>query len=147
MTAEILPVFVYGTLLFPEVTGALGIQLADEGTLARLNGFRRFTVRLSARGNFPAIVRSTEHAVSGRVLMLHSPADLRTMDEFEGIDEGYYTRESVTVVMSDGRLQEAFAYVCGVRLQAFLDGPWDPEQFRANDLRDYAGRLRGGGRS
>lgn len=139
--------FVYGTLLFPEVTDALGIRLADDGTSATLNGFQRLTVRLSARGNFPAIVRSTEHAVSGRVLMLHSLADLRTMDEFEGTDEGYYTRESVRVVTSGGQQQEAFAYVCGVRLQAFLDGPWDPEQFRANDLRDYAGRLRGGWRS
>ncbi|MCR9200312.1 MAG: gamma-glutamylcyclotransferase [Planctomycetaceae bacterium] len=147
MTAQKPAVFVYGTLLFPEVTDALGIRLVNEGTSATLNGFQRLTIRLSACGNFPAIVPSSEHAVTGRVLTLHSPADLRTMDEFEGIEEGYYTRESVRVVMSGGQQREAFAYVCGVRLQPFLDGPWDPEQFRADDLRDYAGRLRGDGRS
>lgn len=135
-------VFVYGTLLFAEVTDALGIrQAADESVPALLPDFRRQTVRLSASGNFPAIVPAAEQSVAGRVLSLLGPDDLRVMDEFEGLDEGYYSRQTVRVTTSAGRTLEAFAYVCGARLRPFLAGSWDPVKFRAHDLSDYVGRI------
>jgi len=134
------PVFVYGTLLFAEVTSALGIR-ARRLTAATLPDYQRQTVRLSPRGNFPAIVSRAGDSVTGALLQLDSQQDLDLMDEFEGTAEGYYERRLVTV-LAEQREQEAFAYVCGPPLQPFLDGAWDAELFRIQDLANYVHGLR-----
>jgi len=137
-------VFVYGTLLFDEVTTRLRIYSrgeADETEVraarspAVLHGYERLTVWLRDHGNFPAIVPGPGR-VDGHLLAKVTAASLARMDEFEGIADGYYSRDVVTVE-SQGRTLEAFAYVCGEPLRSFLDGPWDPDAFRGNDLAWY----------
>ena len=144
MSHECCNVFVYGTLLFDEVTTPLRIFSRDgrDGTevpVARrpaiLDGYDRFTVRLREHGNFPGIVRGSG-TVEGHLLTAVTPESLARMDEFEGIADGYYARERVSVV-ADGESHDAFAYVCGEPLLQFLDGDWDIEVFRANDLDWY----------
>ena len=144
MSDDTCSVFVYGTLLFDEVTTPLRIYSRDEaeGTEVRaarspavLHGYDRFTVRLRDHGNFPAIVPGSGR-VDGHVLVHVTAESLARMDEFEGIADGYYSRDVVTVE-SQGQTLEAFAYVCGEPLRSFLDGSWDPDAFRRNDLAWY----------
>lgn len=90
-------VFVYGTLLFPEVTSRLGLVSLDPLTgreiplirhWSTLVGYERYRVKLRPVGNFPAIVSSGD-VVEGELLEHVSLKSLATMDEFEGIAEGY----------------------------------------------------------
>lgn len=137
-------VFVYGTLLFPEVTDRLGVTSINPATaeptplsrrVASLDGYERYTVRLREHGNFPAIVPG-DGVVVGEVLECVPPESLARLDFFEGIDEGHYHREMVHV-QCEGTLVDAFAYVCGDILREYLDGPWDVDAFRENDLEWY----------
>lgn len=145
--AQTYDVFVYGTLLFPEVTSQLGVVSLDTSggrvpvrrNDANLKDFQRFTVKLREHANFPAIIRGAG-TVSGHLLSGVTHDSMRRLDEFEGIASGYYTRETVNVSTSEG-IQSAFAYVCGPRLRDFLDGPWDPDAFKQNDLSWYLGNV------
>lgn len=142
-------VFVYGTLLFPEVTDELGVLSVDPATdrhcplireRATLSGYERFTVRLREHGNFPAIVLG-DGCVEGQLLRELPASSLRILDDFEGISAGYYVREEVEVRLSNGQASRAFAYVCGEPLASHLDGPWHEEQFRVNDLQWYVANV------
>ncbi len=138
-------VFVYGTLLFPEVTAGLGIVSAEDGSDesvavlssdAVLHGYERFKVQLRKEANFPAIVSANDKSVSGRLLQQVTDESLHRMDAFEGITDSYYSRELVTVAIEEGEV-EAWTYVCGDRLRSYLDGTWDAEQFRQSELEWY----------
>ncbi len=143
-------VFVYGTLLFPDVTSMLGLvsvdpQMGSDVPLIRrpatLANFTRHTVALRDVGNFPAIIAGGD-GVEGHVLTNVSTASLQQMDEFEGIAEGYYSRDEVTVV-ANGAEVSAFAYVCGERLRGYLKGDWDPQRFEKNELAWYVKNVMG----
>lgn len=100
MTSHTTHVFVYGTLLFDEVTSRLGIQSKPnsrflqkgKGALdlikqpAVLMGYQRFRVRLRKLGNFPAILPA-DGEVSGQVLLDLTPESLIRLDNFEGLEE------------------------------------------------------------
>jgi gamma-glutamylcyclotransferase (GGCT)/AIG2-like uncharacterized protein YtfP len=142
MIVKPINVFVYGTLLFPEVTNRLGIVSIDDGSevplireAATLNGYRRFTVRLRDVGNFPAIVPA-EDSVEGEVLRNVSVESLHRLDNFEGIADGYYSREEVTV-QAAGEATTALAYICGSPLRPHLSGSWDANKFRTHELQWY----------
>lgn len=137
-------VFVYGTLMYPEVLDALEIRLADSQPpkSATLYDFCRETVRLTPEGNFPGIVAATGEEVVGLLLTLKEDADLDILDEFEGVSEGYYRRQAVSVDVTGESFTTAFAYVCAHRLVPYLDGPWCPDRFRSQDLAEYVRRMR-----
>ncbi len=143
-TPRTFDVFVYGTLLFSEVTTSLGVVSIDESgselsdvrrTDVVLPGYERFAVSLRDSANFPAIIPG-DGAVHGHLLTRVSEGSLRRLDEFEGVADGYYSREVVTVMAATGE-HKAFAYVCGAPLRSFLGGAWDPEAFRDRDLLWY----------
>ena len=134
-------VFVYGTLLFDEVTTELGITSRGSETLIRrealLDGYERFTVRLQPSRNYPAIIEMENGSVRGQVLFDVTDSSLARLDQFEGIAEGFYTRDVVQVQMlglDNERLTTwltAYVYVCGNLIRDYLDGGWDPEAFRS----------------
>lgn len=137
-------VFVYGTLLFAEVTEALCIRSAgedgNEAALKRipavLDGYQRLTVRPGRRGAYPAIIPGPGH-VSGLILSELTEASLAILDEFEGIEDGLYTRELVDVQTADKLTQRVFTYVCGDVIKPHLGSVWDPQAFRASELDWY----------
>ena len=144
-------IFVYGTLLFSEITDRLGIVSNDDDgnpsdKLKRekgvLLGYERFTVRLRQRGNFPAIIPSPD-SVNGQILFDLTDESLAKLDQFEGIKDGLYTREKIRVghLLGSKASLKAETYVCGECLHEKLDGPWDPEQFRENELNWYVENL------
>jgi gamma-glutamylcyclotransferase (GGCT)/AIG2-like uncharacterized protein YtfP len=71
----------------------------------------------------------------GRSWLDVTPEELEKLDAFES---GIYDRELVSVLASDGRALECWAYIvrpdCRGRL---LDVPWDREEFRRRHLATF----------
>lgn len=141
-TDETIDVFVYGTLLFPEITARLGIESRSSDSLirrpAKLFGYERFTVRFRGEGDPPAIIPAENASVSGQILCDVTHGSLQRLDWFEDVASELYTREIVRVEV-DGEVEplKVFAYVCGERIRSELDGEWDPDVFRERSLHWY----------
>ena len=142
-THETINVFVYGTLLFPEITARLEIESRSSDSLirrpAKLSGYKRFTVRFRGEGDPPAIIPAENSSVAGQVLCDITEESLQRLDWFEDIASELYTREEVCVELQDGEQEslEVLTYVCGERIRSQLNGGWDPEVFRERDLSWY----------
>jgi gamma-glutamylcyclotransferase (GGCT)/AIG2-like uncharacterized protein YtfP len=119
------PLFVYGTLLFPEV-------------LERVLGRRPEMCRAAAPGfaarRMPGVIWpgmiSVELSAAGGCLLLDlTTEELEILDEWEGDP---YRREGLDVVDDHGRVVHAAAYVvdaCDV-----TDEPWVSREFHAREL-------------
>jgi len=132
--------FAYGTLQFADIFAAVtGLQAA--GVAATLAGFRCEGVRGEL---YPAVRPEASGQVAGRVYHGLSRPALAALDRFEG-DE--YRRRVVTVVLEDGRRQQAWCYVIAPHWRRRLDGRlWDPVQFERLHRRAYLRRLQSGHR-
>lgn len=120
--------FVYGTLMVPEVVRRLlGHEL--EMRSAKLPGYQRFRV---ADAVYPGIIEGREEdSVSGQLLSGMSTKGWDTLDIYEG-DE--YTRRAVEVIDASGAKMIAQAYV--FKDARFLtDEPWDDSEV-LNQLKD-----------
>lgn len=134
--------FAYGTLMFPEVRSALiGDALPAEPV--RLAGYGRHTVRHPDWLPFPAILAQDGEVVEGLLISALAPAVRDILDRFENVESGLYQKMVVTVDDRAGRPITAAAYVAGDVLTPHLSGPWDPEQFRRDQLADFMGRVFG----
>lgn len=138
-------VFVYGTLLFPEITDRLGI-VSQSSSLRReravLRGYRRLTVKFRGNADPPAIFVDPEGSVVGDILLDITEQSLQTLDWFEDIEHHLYTRERVSVELPNQsadtpNTMDVFVYVCGERIRNLLSGEWDPAYFRSNYLEWY----------
>jgi len=127
--------FVYGTLLAPELRRAL-IGRNPETTTATLAGYACFRVR---RAPYPAVVAQPGASTGGEVLLGLTSTELDQLDEFEST---LYQRMVTTVLTEDGLPLEAFAYVIddGAR-QRLTDEAWDYELFRSKHLHRYLGAM------
>lgn len=140
---ETINVFVYGTLLFPEITAALDIESRHSNSVkrrpAKLSGYERFTVNFRGEGDPPAIIPAENSSVVGQVLCDLTEDSLQRLDWFEDIASELYTRERESVEFLDAEHErlEVFTYVCGERIRPQLEGEWDPEVFRERDLAWY----------
>ncbi|HET6636159.1 MAG TPA: gamma-glutamylcyclotransferase family protein [Streptomyces sp.] len=122
------PLFVYGTLRFPQVLQALLGRVPDSraGTAA---GWR--TAALAGRV-YPGLVPAADATAEGLLLTGVSPGERERLDEFEGA--AYALRP---LPMTDGGY--AWAYVW--QGDEVLDEDWDAEVFAAEHLAGYAARL------
>lgn len=92
-------VFVYGTLTDPEQAGAVLDSVEFVGR-ATLSGCHR------VNGAYPTLAPGGE--VDGRLLRT---ADIRALDEYEGVDRGLYVRVTVPLVADDAPGREVAVYV------------------------------------
>jgi gamma-glutamylcyclotransferase (GGCT)/AIG2-like uncharacterized protein YtfP len=123
--------FVYGTLLFPDVVRAL-VGREPQGRHARLPGFARRSIRGEL---YPAIVPSPAAETPGLVYVDLDATALMVLDRFEG---DLYERRLVEAALEDGGRMRVFAYVIAATKVACLDDePWDPSEFAARHLRAY----------
>ncbi|MCB9897870.1 MAG: gamma-glutamylcyclotransferase [Planctomycetes bacterium] len=128
-------VFVYGTLMFPEVTAAL-LGHAPRGRPARLADHARLAVRDAV---YPGIVPRFGATVRGVLFADVDAADLARLDAYES---AIYERRRVEV-LSDGVVQPAWAWIVTERERARLtDQPWDERVFELCHLTAYVERCR-----
>ncbi len=113
--------FVYGTLMFPEIFKRV-TSSKPSYVPAVLKGYHRFNIKTPDGGKlpYPAIYPAKDGIVHGLVTEV-SEADLTNIDEYEA-DE--YERVMCTVMTDRGEC-EAFVYVWNSD-PAYLSGTWEP---------------------
>lgn len=120
--------FVYGTLLFPDLVRALIGRVPDR-TTAAVAGWR--AAALPGRA-YPGLVRAAGATARGLVLTGLTAAEWQVIDAFE--DGGYDLTELELV---DGRRGWAYTWADDI---APLPEDWSAEEFAARHLADYVAR-------
>lgn len=133
-------VFVYGTLMVPEVLH-LVLARTPESMSASLPGYHRYSLQGEL---YPAIVLASEThpapLVSGRLLAGIGVSELTTLDVYEG---PMYRRDVVMVLTADGQPVKAFAYVLRDEHRAKLaTRDWDLQKFKARQLQRFLEQVR-----
>ena len=127
--------FVYGTLLFPQVMRAITGRDCT-GEPAALDGYARFAVRKQV---FPGIVEMPGGQVEGILYRDIGDTDFSRLDEFES---DIYFRRQVTVSLGDRSCIHAYTYVVASDFRHLLDDRcWDPDHFQEAHLDAYLARL------
>lgn len=122
--------FVYGTLVFPEVIEALTGRV-PESIPAILHGYVRYTV---AGQVYPGIVKHRDSSVEGLLYTGITPEELERLNEYE---DTFYELMTLDVIAGTKNLK-AFVYVVPLSSIGVLDDtPWDPELFRKNQLEKF----------
>ncbi len=118
--------FVYGSLLFPELIEKL---TGEKFSLipAVLHGFRRFAVKGS---DYPAIVPEENSKVTGMLVMDVDAKSMKMLAYFEG-DE--YRKEDV-VVVSENKKFNATSFVWNEDLKLLEKYDWDFQKFKKHSL-------------
>ncbi|KOX16012.1 gamma-glutamylcyclotransferase family protein [Nocardiopsis sp. NRRL B-16309] len=118
------PLFVYGTLLFPQILRALLGRVPDSAPAAA-PGWRAAPL---AAHPYPALVPASGTA-SGRLLSELTEAECRVIDTYEG--DGYDVRRLSLVGGEEG-----WGFVADGPVDA-APGDWDPDAFAAEHLDAY----------
>lgn len=113
---EMIPVFVYGTLLSGESNYRIIEPFVQKVTPVQLRNYKMHSIQ----GHFPAIIKSKKNGViSGELMYLKPPRYQKAIDRLDRL-EGYieqapecsmYLREKVTVITESGDQVEAYAYI------------------------------------
>ncbi len=122
-------VFVYGSLLFPEIAEGLCRQkLSAESAV--LNGFARFALK---GADYPAIIRKENSKVKGKVLLNLDERALELLTFYEG-DE--YELIPVKVELSEESVDAlVFVWTGGNEFLETFD--WNAERFNKESLEFY----------
>jgi len=134
-------IFVYGTLMFPDVVRALTgreFTMAD----AVLDGFARYAWNDREEPKVPGIIPEPGNSVAGKLLKSVDPASLEILDRFEGTEDGYYLKHNVSVHIPAGGSCEAVAYVAGPAIIPQLEGVWTADVFAEKWLDQYIATIR-----
>lgn len=122
-------VFVYGSLLFPEIAeGLCGKKLKSEA--ASLSGYSRFALK---GADYPAIIKKSNSTVEGKVLLNLDENAIYLLTFYEG-DE--YGMAPVKVETSSGII-DAVAFVWMGGNEFLEDFDWDEDQFESESLAFY----------
>lgn len=129
-------VFVYGTLLVPELMRVVsGREYPSVEAIA--HGYARS--RLAGRV-YPGIVATAGSQAPGRVYLEVSQESLRRLDYFEGPE---YVRGPLEVTLQDGSRLDALAYIVPSEKRSLLTGEaWGVDHFRARDCQAFVERAR-----
>ena len=122
-------VFVYGSLLFPEIAdGLCGQKLKWEN--ATLIGYSRFALK---GADYPAIIKENSSKVEGKILLSLDQDSVELLTLYEG-DE--YEIVPVKVKTHSGSIN-AVAFVWKAGNEFFEDFDWSKEQFKSESLAFY----------
>ena len=136
------PVFVYGTLLFPEVRRALfGREPAT--VRAELRGYARYAIRAPGFEPFPVIVAETQGRVDGLLISDMDQSEVDCLDCFENVAGGLYDKLVLNVFSEARETQGVITYAAGPRLADSIAEPWDPAAFRRDGLCSFMRRCFG----
>ncbi len=134
--------FVYGTLLIPEIWRRISGADSLESRAATLEGYE---VRRVAGEAFPGIVvgEAGGEPVAGRVFFGLGAAEMRLLDAYE---DSFYERIKVMPLVDGLGPVAAQAYVVPQDLAASILSaePWSLAWFERHALADFRARLFGG---
>jgi cation transport regulator ChaC len=83
-----------------------------EARVAQLQGFRlAFNKRRKSDESVVANIMPDASSVTWGVIYRCRPDAITTLDKFEGVRQGHYSRKTVNVITRDGESIEALAYV------------------------------------
>ena len=122
-------VFVYGTLLFPEILNGLTGRTFPEAT-ATLPDYKRFQVKF---GDYPAIVASEDARVNGKLIFNVDARSLEMLRFYEGDD--YNCIETVVDLPSEK--VKALVFVWNKNRDLLAESDWHIENFKNKFLLDY----------
>lgn len=121
-------IFVYGTLLFPDVQKVvMGEEVAS--VEATLSGYRR--AKLLGR-DYPGIISSPDGQVVGRLLLNIRSEALALLDMYEGFE---YQRIEVVAIAETPT--PALTYAWALSLDEVGEEDWDPVAFQRDKLRTF----------
>lgn len=122
-------IFVYGTLLSPEITSKLTGK-SFKMTPAVLPGFKKYCVK---ENDYPAIIPMDDSNTSGMVLEDIDDSSLNVISFYEG-DE--YVKKKVTVLLNDTPKKVlTFVWVKGQNL--LENREWNFQNFQKTKLKYY----------
>ncbi|MDX8341575.1 gamma-glutamylcyclotransferase family protein [Draconibacterium sp. IB214405] len=122
-------VFVYGSLLFAEIAEGL-CQQKLHAENAVLFGFARHAIK---GADYPAIIRSENSKVNGKVLL---NLDEKAMEILTFYEDNDYELVPVKVELNSGSI-DAVVYVWTGGNEFLEPFDWDAEQFRKESLEFY----------
>ncbi|CAH0990077.1 hypothetical protein SIN8267_00160 [Sinobacterium norvegicum] len=129
-------IFAYGLLQYPDLLNAL-IGKALPIASASLLDYRRRSIDHPAVSTIAMAVEEPGHRIEGVVISQVDAQSLAILDAFEMLDEGWYSRRSVTVQMDDGTEQQAELYCVGALAAGNIGGDWPEEQFYQANYQHY----------
>jgi len=124
----VMPLFTYGTLLFPEVLRAL-IGRAPQSRIASAEGWR---VAALKNRTYPGLVAAPGEIAHGRLLTGLSADEWRLLDNFE--DRRYELRQ---MTLLGGQSSLAYVWVDDAET---CSNTWDVQSFALNHLPAYVER-------
>lgn len=125
--------FVYGTLLFPEIVFGLCRKNFVTQT-AKLSGFKRVSVK---ECDYPAIIPDEVSAVDGKLLLDVDEESMRILTFFEG--ENYIQKE--VFVSSGSKTVKAQVFVWNGQLGSLAESDWDKDKFVQKSRKYYVTRV------
>ncbi len=124
-------IFVYGSMLSPEVVKAI---TGEEGISASDACIKNFARRKLKDRDYPAIIQHEGSIVIGKILHEVREDLVQLIDTFEG-DE--YVKKEVRAVLSDDSELSAFAYVWNGDPADVRNEDWDFAHFESHKLRTF----------
>ncbi|CAN5425918.1 hypothetical protein BH09VER1_BH09VER1_30050 [soil metagenome] len=125
-----LPLFAYGTLMFPEVISAV-VGRAPVGLAAEIAGYRNCAVK---DHSFPGLLYAGEGIVTG---VLYPGLSLTEWAKLDAFEDDFYRLQKVEV-MTEGKPRAALAYIVPPEnADVLTQETWDAEAFRRDLLPRY----------
>lgn len=135
-------VFVYGTLMFPDVFKEI-VGYYPDYINACVNGYeRRSVIGQSVRCSYPALVVGGD-TLQGKLIKGVSSSAMVLLDQYEGSE---YTRIKFDVIVGQ-TIIKASTYIWNFTSENTLGDIWDVENFYQNDLSNYLKKLDFGSKS
>lgn len=125
------PLFVYGTLMWPQVLRALtGKSWVTEDAV--LKGFKRCRIKGAV---YPGIKREPASSVKGKVVRGLGGKELSMLDQFEG---DAYERVRIQVNTESNKEEEVFTYVIRKAYKHILsDQEWKETDISDEDIKGF----------
>jgi gamma-glutamylcyclotransferase (GGCT)/AIG2-like uncharacterized protein YtfP len=129
-------IFVYGTLLFPEIVRALtGKEFSMRDAV--LSGYSRYRIDEPGRTlKGPAIVEEAGGTVRGKALLDVDERSLAILDKYEG----QYEKKNVVVQCGSEKVY-ALVYVGTGFSREWLKQEWDEQEFRERYVAWYVNKV------
>jgi gamma-glutamylcyclotransferase (GGCT)/AIG2-like uncharacterized protein YtfP len=127
--------FVYGTLMWPEVMAAVAGR-SLEGRPAVLDGVRRVAVRGEV---YPALISGGD-SIDGILYQQVTEQELAALDHFEGAE---YDRRTVTVRCGDEAVQAGVYFASDAARPMLDDRDWTPASLSPDKLQQFRSAYKG----